>query len=254
MLEIKGVYHDVNPKWSIGKARGHDTLVFVTEGKVNYWLGNDILELQKGEILYIPFSLDRAWTSHPDVLHQKYTVVFSWTDRSSEKSLLFASPDTIFRIKLLNSAYFNQRFSFLYVQWMGKRPYYEQMSNHVLNELFTLIAQEQAEPLASPAKERIARKIQEYILKNFRENITLEELAALVEISPNYVTVLFKEVIGCTPIQYLHQVRINTALTLFDHTEMTVRDVAEFLGYCDQAYFNRMFKKWMGAAPTHIRR
>ncbi len=156
-------------------------------------------------------------------------------------------------MKLQNTAYYEQRFAFLFIQWLGKRPYYEQMSQFILCELLTLIAQELVEWKSSPAKEQMARKIQEYILQNFTKNLTIEELSELVGLTSNYVTVLFKEVIGSTPIQYLHQTRINTAVNLLENTEMTVGDIAEYLGYCDQAYFSRTFKKWMGVAPTKVR-
>ncbi|WHZ03945.1 AraC family transcriptional regulator [Neobacillus sp. YX16] len=251
MLDIKGVYHDVDPKWNIGKSRGCDTIVFVTEGKLYYWINDQKFEVQKGEVLHIPFCLDRAWKSHPDNSHQKYTAVFSRA--SNETYLPFAKPNKITRMKLRNAAYYEQRFAFLFIQWLGKRPYYEQMSQFILFELLTLIAQELAEWKSSPAKEQIARKIQGYILQNFTKNLTIEELSELVGYSPNYVTVVFKEVIGSTPIQYLHQIRINTAVNLLENTEMTVGEMSEYLGYCDQAYFNRTFKKWMGVAPTKLR-
>lgn len=251
LLDIKGVYHDVDPKWNIGKSHGCDTIVLVTEGRLLYWIDDHKFEVQKGEVLHIPFSLDRAWKSYPDEPHQKYTAVFSRT--STENSLPFVMPNKIIRMKLQNTAYYEQRFAFLFIQWLGKRPYYEQMSQFILCELLTLIAQELVEWKSSPAKEQMARKIQGYILQNFTKNLTIEELSELVGLTSNYVTVLFKEVIGSTPIQYLHQTRINTAVNLLENTEMTVGDIAEYLGYCDQAYFSRTFKKWMGVAPTKVR-
>ncbi|UVI28782.1 AraC family transcriptional regulator [Paenibacillus spongiae] len=253
MLDITGVYHDVNPTWNIGKGSGCDTLVYVSEGKVVFWVNNDRFELEKGEALYVPYGVDRAWSSHPEELHQKYTVQFNWEDRSRDNPLHFTKQDAMIRIKPRNAPYFEQRFATLFFQWSGQRPYFELMSQHIFLELLTLIAQERKELRASPSKERIARNIQEYILCNFRKNITIEELASLAEITPNYTTVLFKEVLGSTPIQYLHQIRIKTAVNLLENTQMTVREIAEYLGYCDQAYFNRIFKKWMGAAPSHIR-
>jgi AraC-like DNA-binding protein len=253
MLEVKGVYHDVDPHWSSGKARGFNTLVFVTEGKVIYYIDNKQLELEQGEILYIPFNLDRAWTSHPQESHKKYTVVFSWEKHVSEIPLIFTERDELFRFKPRNAAYFEQRFAFLFIQWLGQRTFYEQLSRNVLSELLILISQEKSERNPSPAKEQIVRKLQEHILYNFQRTITIDELAEIAEVTPNYVTILFKEVIGVTPIQYLHQTRINTALNLLNNTQMTVGEVAEYLGYCDQSYFNRMFKKWMGTSPIHIK-
>ncbi|WP_274364381.1 helix-turn-helix transcriptional regulator [Paenibacillus thermotolerans] len=112
-----------------------------------------------------------------------------------------------------------------------------------------MITQENQEAGAASSKERTVRKLQEYILNHYRRNITIDELASIAEITPSYVTVLFKKVVGITPIQYMHHIRINNALHLLQNTQMSIGEIAEYLGYCDQAYFNRMFKKWMGTAP-----
>ena len=252
MLEIKGIYHDVNPTWSIGKNRGHDTIACVTQGKVMYWVGSEQMELNKGEVLYIPPEMDRSWSNHPAEPHNKYTVIFT-APLLSYSILPFVQSGVRQRIKIQNVAYYEQRFANMFVQWVGKRRYYEQVTSHALSELLALMGQDIAERTSTPSKEWTARRIQEYILQNFRRNITLEELSSLTGITPNYVTVVFKEVIGCTPIQYLHQTRISTAVNLLDNGQMTVAEVAEYLGYCDQAYFNRMFKKWMGVSPTQIK-
>ncbi|MFC5466112.1 helix-turn-helix domain-containing protein [Lederbergia graminis] len=252
MMNIQGVYHDVNPTWSIKNDQGCDTLVFVCEGKVVYWINNERLELKKGDILYIPFSMERAWENHPEELHQKYTVVFFWEDLELKNALNFTKQNNIFHFNTHNAAYVEQRFSKLFTQFLAKRVYYEQMSSHILSELLTLLAQESSEQRTSPARELIARKIQEYILANFRKNITIEELADLAGVTPNYISVIFKEVVGYTPIQYLHQLRINTAINLLKNTSMTIHEIAEYLGYYDQSYFNRMFKKWMGTNPSHF--
>ena len=249
-MTILGVYHDVSPTWSIGQSSGCDTVVYVTAGKVIYRIENQPLVLEKGEALYIPAAVSRAWTNHSEVGHEKYTVVFSRTGMQGDQ---FADRRLIVRLKLRNAAYFEQRFGTMFLQWLGQRPYYEDLSAITLSELLVLMAREQMEQKSSPAKERMARKLQDFILNHFRRNVTVQELAGVAGITPNYVTVLFKEVVGTTPIQYLHQTRMNSALHLLEDGQITVREVAEYLGYCDQSHFHRVFKKWMGVAPTRLR-
>ncbi|MBH0173488.1 helix-turn-helix transcriptional regulator [Fictibacillus sp. 23RED33] len=249
-MEIQGVYHDVNPTWRIGKDRGCATLVYVTQGKVMYWIDGVGVELVKGEILYIPSGVDRAWENHADESHQKYTVVFLWESENLRKILHYTTKNEMYRYKTFNTPYFEQRFSSLFTQILLKKPYFEWMARCILSELLTQIAQESSEVRTAPSKERIANEIQDYILRNFRSNVTIDDLSSLAGVTPNYVSGIFKEVVGSTPIQYLHQLRINTSLHLLQNTQMTISEIAEYLGYCDQSYFNRVFKKWMGVAPS----
>lgn len=250
MIDISGVFHDVEPSWSVNSDSGCSTLVFVTDGLVNYFVKGKKIPLQKGELLYIPAELERSWCNAADTTHKKYTVVFS---NDIHSPLFSDNNEELIRFRPRKAAYYEQRLTFLYVQWLSQRSFFKELSQNILSEILILIAQEKEEWHTSPIKEKAVRKIQEYILYNYRRNITIEELAELAGLTSNYVTVLFKEVLGVTPIQYLHQTRINTAWNLLHNTGMTVREVSEYLGYCDQSYFNRMFKKWMGMAPTHVR-
>ncbi|MCA1319464.1 helix-turn-helix domain-containing protein [Bacillus tianshenii] len=250
MIDISGVFHDVEPSWGINSDSGRSTLVFVTDGIVDYLIEGEKISLEKGELLYIPAYLKRSWSNAAHMTHKKYTVVFS---NDIHQPLFSDNKEDLIRFKPRKAAYYEQRLTFLYVQWLSQRSFYREMSRNILSEILILIAQEKEEWHTSPIKEKTVRKIQEHILYNYRRNITIEELAELAGVTSNYVTVLFKEVLGVTPIQYLHQTRINTAWNLLQSTGMSVREVAEYLGYCDQSYFNRMFKKWMGMAPTHVR-
>lgn len=250
MPVIHGVFYDISPHWNVEKAKGLDTLVYVTEGKVHFQIEDLAVELKKGDLLFIPSNLVRAWKNDNKESHRKYTVVFE-KDLQNVKDFV---GEEVFLFKPRKAAYYEQRLTLLNEQWLSKRIFHEELSQNILSELLILVAQEKAEWHTSPVKEMYVRDMQEFILHNFRRNITIEELASLCGVTPNYVTVLFKEVLGITPIQYLHQTRINNAWNLISTTSMTIKEVAEYLGYCDQSYFNRMFKKWMGVPPSQVKK
>ncbi|NLP52757.1 AraC family transcriptional regulator [Bacillus sp. RO1] len=250
MSIIHGVFYDISPHWDVEKAKGLDTLVYVTEGKVHYQVEDRVMQLTKGDLLFIPSTYNRSWKNDKDEGHRKYTVVF---EKSESPYQNFVASEIV-SFKPRKSIYYEQRLTFLNEQWLSKRVYYEELSQNILLELLIMIAQERAEWHTSPVKVSSVRDMQEYILQHYRHNITIEELAALIGVTPNYVTVLFKEVIGITPIQYLHQTRINNAWNLISTTKMTIKEIAEHLGYCDQSYFNRMFKKWMGIPPSQVKK
>ncbi|WP_339146072.1 MULTISPECIES: AraC family transcriptional regulator [unclassified Sutcliffiella] len=247
---IHGVFHDISPHWDVEKAKGLDTLVYVTEGKVHYQVEDRLMQMTKGDLLFIPSMYIRSWKNDKNEGHRKYTVVFEKRETAYQNFI----ENEIVLFKPRKSAYYEQRLTFLNEQWLSKRVFHEELSQNILLELLIMIAQEKAEWHTSPVKESSVRDMQEYILQHYRRNITIEELATLIGVTPNYVTVLFKEVIGITPIQYLHQTRINNAWNLISTTKMTIKEIADHLGYCDQSYFNRMFKKWMGIPPSQVKK
>ncbi len=92
-----------------------------------------------------------------------------------------------------------------------------------------------------------------YLEKNFMSDITLEEAAGEAGLSSFYFSKLFKKVKNITFIEYLTSLRIEEAKKLLKETNMSIREVSENIGYGDQNYFTRVFKKVTGMSPSVYR-
>ncbi len=104
-----------------------------------------------------------------------------------------------------------------------------------------------------PAHKRlIVSEIEEYIQSRFKEDIKIGQLAELVNLTPNYVSNIFKEVTGQSPIEYLHQHRVAVARELLLRSDMKIAEISDYLGFCEPAYFNRVFKKVTGEPPSAL--
>ena len=90
----------------------------------------------------------------------------------------------------------------------------------------------------------------DYIYNNYSKNITLEDVAKYVYISPYYFSHGFKEYIGMSFVEYLKRVRIEEAKKLLLTTDMSIRKICNRVGYSDPNYFSRVFKSVMGVAPS----
>jgi AraC-like DNA-binding protein/ligand-binding sensor protein len=93
----------------------------------------------------------------------------------------------------------------------------------------------------------------ECIRRNFRQKLTLEMVAQSVYLSPNYFSYLFKEQTGNTFIEYLTRIRLQEAKQLLIETELSVRDIAEKVGYNDPSYFGMVFRKSESMTPGRYR-
>lgn len=96
----------------------------------------------------------------------------------------------------------------------------------------------------------IIKRAKEYINDKFKNDITLEELSKVLNISPQYFSRLFKEQTGYNFIEYLTFIRIEHSKELMNSTNMTIKEICYSVGYGDPNYFSRIFKKNTGISPT----
>ncbi|MFE5318036.1 ABC transporter substrate-binding protein [Paenibacillus sp. NPDC056579] len=89
-----------------------------------------------------------------------------------------------------------------------------------------------------------------YLHDHYQESITLESLAEKLHCNSRQLLRMFKSRMNTSPIDYLIQIRIGKAKERLLNTDLTMREIAESVGYSDSYYFSRMFKKVEGVSPT----
>jgi len=92
-----------------------------------------------------------------------------------------------------------------------------------------------------------------YIEAHFAEEFSLQQVADHVEMSANYLGTLFKKETGMTLVEYLIQYRIDKAKELLLNTHLKSYEIAERVGFTDQSYFSRTFKKIVGCTSKEFR-
>lgn len=97
------------------------------------------------------------------------------------------------------------------------------------------------------------RTVKQLISKNFANTISLDDLAKEVNLSPPYLSELFKNETGETISNYIQRTRIEMAQHLLLTTMMNVTEVADDVGYADAKYFSRVFRKHLGIRPSDFR-
>lgn len=250
MLTLHSVYYDdMIPNWRMPPVLvEYNILILVISGKLVYSINHSKFLAEKGDLIFIPKGTFRAAENDGPLPHQKYSVLFN---HSFSPGIVPLFDHHCFTMKKIgNFKYLASRFSELHRVQLEKKAMYPLISTGILQELTGIASRESESAGISPAKWILAEKMQNYIRDNYRKQLGVNELADLIQRSPNYTISLFKEVTGQTPVQYMQQLRIAEAQNLLLNTDFTISEIAGHLGFYDTSYFYRTFRKVTSMSPS----
>lgn len=93
-----------------------------------------------------------------------------------------------------------------------------------------------------------------YFNENYNTKISVAQYAESLHISTNWFIRNFKQHMKMSPAQYLLSLRMVNAQSLLENTDYSVGEIAEIVGYDNQLYFSRVFKKEYGISPAQYRK
>ena len=237
-------------------------IVWTQEGRVDYQVQDQIYRVEKGEILIVP----------PEVPHG-----LSMGENSSRLLFLF-EPEPLLEMRdykrMKNSferVFYLHDESDTHIQvrsLLGQAAdlYREQemMWNtgcySLLLRIYALLGQRYLSGLfprrtveESVMDREVVTSAMNYIDTHYREDVTLEAVAAFTGFSRFYFSRSFKQQTGYSFKDYLSQRRIQAAMELLIRTEKSMREVAEESGFGSVATFNRTFREHKNCTPTQYR-
>lgn len=92
-----------------------------------------------------------------------------------------------------------------------------------------------------------------YIYQHIYENISHNDIARTVGLSPKYLSALFKKEVGLTVSEYIQQMKIDEAKKLLTYSKTSISEICTLLSFNDQSYFTKVFKKVTGVTPKFYR-
>lgn len=109
------------------------------------------------------------------------------------------------------------------------------------------------QPASYPIEDAV-RTCLKFMSEHGNEKITLEQMAALVHLHPNYLCTIFKEYTGKTIFDQLTKQRLRRASRRLRSTRLPVQQVAESCGFPSASFFTRKFRAVYGCTPTQYRK
>lgn len=104
-------------------------------------------------------------------------------------------------------------------------------------------------------KSYAVKKIINYLNENYEHKISLDQIAHNMYLSPVYISKIFKEETGESPINYLIKIRLEKAKDILLTSEgKSIKSIANRVGYDDVYHFSKLFKKYYGISPLYYRK
>ena len=89
--------------------------------------------------------------------------------------------------------------------------------------------------------------------ERYSEPLPLAEVANAIGLSPNYLSMLFKKIVGVSFREQLNRIRVEESKYLLLYTNYPLAEIAIAMGFTDQSYFNHIFKRLVGISPGQFR-
>jgi AraC-like DNA-binding protein len=241
-------------------------LTLIVKGQGRRFVGDHVGSFKGGDLVLLGSNLPHFWRSDTDSktesdLHEAVVIQFS---NHFVNNILNNLPECLSIIALLNKAKSGIRFPETLAHYI-----YKVFETTGLNRLLALIvALEQLaacteyELLASDGftikpdeieNERM-RKILDYTLENFREDITLETIAGIANLTVPSFCRYFKSRTRKTYIYFLNEIRLSNARKMLMNNELDISQISIECGFQNLSHFHRIFKNQTGVTPMVYRR
>lgn len=102
-------------------------------------------------------------------------------------------------------------------------------------------------------KNNLVKSAQEYIAEHYTDNLSLASVAEKVGISSGYLSTIFAQHLKCGFVDYLNKVRIERACCYLEQNYLKTYEIAYKVGFNDEKYFSKVFKKLKGMSPKEYR-
>jgi Response regulator containing CheY-like receiver domain and AraC-type DNA-binding domain len=99
----------------------------------------------------------------------------------------------------------------------------------------------------------VVKEVTDFINKNYMLNIGINQIAAQMGLTPNYLSSLFHKKMGMTYINYVTNIRMLKAKEFLSNPNISIQEIADKIGYFSAPHFSRLFRKQFGMYPSEYR-
>jgi len=257
-------------------------LLFVLDGECEYTIEGQKLLLQPGDLLLMDPLVEHSCAARPGGRFHYYAVHFDLVPLGSpydfsadevylshdygSEPFIAVEPDLTDRprvqiedfrfprmMKTAGREGFEQLFRDLWT-WFSHRPFgFDLLLRAGLLRILVHAGRElvddQGLRLSHPQTDRVGRTVR-WLQEHLAHPLQVGDLAEVAHLSEGHFRVVFKEVTGRSPSDFVVALRMDKARELLRRGGLTVTEIAEAVGYPDIHHFSRLFKRHEGLSPS----
>lgn len=211
---------------------------YILRGQGKFFYNGNTYVAEAGDLIYIAKDTKyySVWYGDPDI--DFYSISFDFIHP-------YAFYDYRFQIV---KGFSRERFD-LIINSLSSRPMLAMSHIYaLLDEIYPKM-----ETDISPIQNGAIEKAIIHIEENYRQPIEIDELCKLCHLSRSSLFEAFKRRTGVSPINYKHNIMIQHALELLAHTDMTVDEISQSVGFSSANYFRTVFTKLTNKTPKEVR-
>lgn len=266
-----GIFQD-----HIDKSRWHFhqefELSFITEGSGKRIVGDSIEKFHPGDLIFIGPHVPHVWFSeeshrrqhsrrtlesvymlfNQEILPEGLTILPEFENvrraiKLSERGIRITG-DTLNEVSriMLQLPYLNKMKRLMF--------FYEIMDLIGQAESCTYLASAEYVKSKFATKNTRINRIHEFLMKNYQNEIDLEQVADIVHMAPASVCRFFKSSTGHTIFEYLNKIKIDFSCQLLLNSDRNIIDISYDCGFNNLSHFNQQFRKFVGKTPTDFRK
>jgi AraC-like DNA-binding protein/quercetin dioxygenase-like cupin family protein len=228
-------------------------LIYCHEGKGKVSVRNTEYQVEPGEFIIIPMKTPHVYKADEEKPWTIYWIHF----KGNVSSQIISSIEKKYGLKGLvqyskkNIEFFNEIYQQLERGYSTDNLMYANMC--LWHLLSAFLFNDKLAVTNSVSKKEAPDIVIDYLSNNIERMLTLEEIAAQVNLSPSHFSFIFKKKTGFSPIEYFNHLKIQKACQYLLFTDLRIKEISSELGIDDQYYFSRLFTKVMGIAPNVYR-
>ncbi len=256
-IKLKQFEYINNTDIQINTIVNHSTLLVITEGEAEVLIGDQPYLIQRFSIFHIGKSQSLNIKAKDSIsyymMHYKGDVIYA--DAFLQHLYMQFQPfQTDFTCVPANTLGIHMLLQDMYDKWKTSSIQDHLSVKASFYELIYRIFQELHEGLGKPHEMDKVEAARLYLEQHIHEPVAIQTLADSLKISTRHLLRTFKERYGIGPQIYLQQLRIERAKHYLLSNHYGIREIAISLGYEDEYYFSRAFKKETTMAPSIFRR